>query len=116
MFFVFKVVPSLVMLKYSARLSSIEKMLVGEHEIFVSYNSNNGFLNGIGYLMDIFNLREKDILCFTMHDGDMMTARIFQEDGMEIDYRKSRDKGKDVVVGEWFLQVDLDCVSGMTIY
>lgn len=99
--------------KYSQRLMCTEKMRVGEHECFVSYNQSNGFFNCIGYVMEIFSLREKDTIFFSMRDSSIMTARIFQENGMEIDYRKKRERGKEILVGNWFLGVEIDCDSGL---
>lgn len=90
-------------------------MVIGHHDCFVSYNQSTGFFGCLNYMMEIFSLREKDTILFSMHDSSVMTARIFGEDGMEIDYGKKRDKGKCITVENWFLRVEIYSDSGLFI-
>ena len=61
----------------------------------------------------IFYLRERDTLVFTMDDSNIISARIFQEDGFEVDYLKRRMRGKEMIGRDWFLQIHLDSDEGL---
>ncbi|KAK1396556.1 hypothetical protein POM88_006419 [Heracleum sosnowskyi] len=81
------IVPKLVRDNYFEKLKQIKVLEVLGVQSTVSYNPSNGCLKALKQMTDFFYLRQKETVFFTMkQDNNILTARVYSEDGMEIDY------------------------------
>lgn len=58
-------------------------------------------------MMEFFCLKTKDIVFYTMEEGsNILTARIYGEDGIEIDYLTRPLGLQNSLEGDWILHID----------
>ena len=67
----------------------------------------NGYIYNLEDMLKHLKVIEKEAIVFSMNNSNVMTARIFQKDGMEIAYKRGIRSAKYLVDEHWFLKPDL---------
>ena len=107
-----QVFPTLVNKNFFNKLYQMNQIEVGGERWFIFYNSRNGYLHNLQEMMLHFNVTEKEAIVFSMDSTNVISARIYGIDGMEISYkRRSRNK-KYAALENWFLRPDIEFDSG----
>lgn len=87
-----QVIPKLVRDNYEHKLNSISEVEVAGSWWCSLYNNSGDYFSNMKKMMEHFKLSEKETIIFTINNTNVMSARIFKQDGKEIDY-SSRIKG-----------------------
>ncbi|KAK1380370.1 hypothetical protein POM88_027114 [Heracleum sosnowskyi] len=81
------IVPKLVRDNYSEKLKQIKILEVYGVESPIFYDPSSGCLKGLKKMTDFYYLRQKETVFFIMEqDTNILTTRVYAEDGIEIDY------------------------------
>lgn len=111
----YQIVPKLVKENYSEKLNQINVMEVCGVKSSVSYNQREGCLKGLKKITDMFDIRQKETIFFTMEeDTNIITARVYGVDGMEIDYLTRPLGLTDTSQHVWFWHIDWPSDDGTT--
>lgn len=79
-------VPKIVKDKYTEDLESLDKLEVAGETCFIVYDSNDGRMTNIREMMDLFKMKENDIIIFKFCERNVISAKFYEHDGMEFDY------------------------------
>ena len=110
-----QVVPKLVKEKYIEELQNARKLDVCGQRFKIFYNANEGLVFNLGQVMELFKLRRNELIIFKFGDRNIIFGRVYQQDGMEIDYYKRTMNISVNPLSECFWQLDLTFDSGMTL-
>lgn len=100
---------------YQPTLESIRILKVNGYSFFVNYNPSDGFLMNLGEMFNYFHLRENEMIIFTMEEDNIyMYARVYQQDGLEIDYYNRTLNNAIYPSSESFWKFDWCTGIGMT--
>nr|XP_017258259.1 PREDICTED: uncharacterized protein LOC108227556 [Daucus carota subsp. sativus] len=101
------VLPRLFSKKYCSRLCRIRQVDVDDRSWYIFYNVPNGYIYNLEDMLKHFKVIEKEAIVFSMNSSNVMTARIFQKDGMEIAYKRRIRSAKYLGDEHWFIKPDL---------
>lgn len=82
---------------------------------FIFYNSTGGYLSNMKRMMTHFNLRPKETIIFKMNNTNVIYARIYEEDGKELNYATRSANMSTATVKTWFWNVNCEAESGKNI-
>ncbi|KAK1352216.1 hypothetical protein POM88_053480 [Heracleum sosnowskyi] len=107
------VVPKQIKEYYARNLIHMRKFQVYGESWFICYNYIGGYVTNLKLMMDRFKLRPKETIIFTIDKSKMMQGRIYQEDGLEIDYVSRSTYESSEAISNCFWDVDCDMVSAV---
>ncbi|KAK1378495.1 hypothetical protein POM88_025239 [Heracleum sosnowskyi] len=99
------VVPKWIKDIYGTKLKNINALEIGGKRVFIFYNYTGGYLTNLERMMDYFKLRQRETIIFTMNNSSVLSGRIFQPDGKEIDYGCRFLETSDDEFSIWFWNV-----------
>lgn len=108
-----QVVPREIKEIYQRKLIHTRKIEINGEIWPICYNYNGGYITNLKGMIDRFSLREKDTIIFTMNKSKVMYARIYQEDGKEIDYENRKSENTNLATSGWFWDVNFTKESGI---
>lgn len=79
-------VPKSIKDGYGEKLRLLNKIEVIGKQWFIFYNYNRGYVSNLGAMLDCFKVVVNETIVFTIDQGSVLRARIYQIDGKEIDY------------------------------
>ncbi|KAL1808672.1 hypothetical protein ACET3Z_025662 [Daucus carota] len=105
-------VPFIVDQLYGWKLRQIEKISIAGVQSRFYYLSFPGYMYMLQDLFKDFRVKENDTLIFTLNGSKTINCRIYQDNGMEIDYvyRSGRKKGGGSV--EWIWNSEPQTATG----
>lgn len=108
-----QMVPFIVDQLYGWKLRQIEKISIAGVQSRFYYLSFPGYMYMLQDLFKDFRVKENDTLIFTLNGSKTINCRIYQDNGMEIDYvyRSGRKKGGGSV--EWIWNSEPQTATGI---
>ncbi|WOG82287.1 hypothetical protein DCAR_0101450 [Daucus carota subsp. sativus] len=94
----------ILVLELSKRIKQLE---VDGRSWYLFYNVPNGYIYNLEDMLKHIKVIEKEAIVFPMNSSNVITARIFQKDGMEICYKRRIRSAKYLGDEHWFFKPDL---------
>lgn len=108
-----QVVPREIKEIYKMKLIHTRKIEVNGESWPICYNFYGGYITNLKGMIDRFSLRVNDTIIFTMNKSKAMFARIYQQDGKEIDYENWKFENSNLATSGWFWDVNFNKESGI---
>ena len=105
-------VPFLVNEFYRWKLSQIKLLYVGGLDWGFKYKPFSGYIYNLEDIIMHFILKEKETIIFTFNESDIMYGRVYQSNGVEIDYRSRTKNGQADSAEDWIWSFEEKPKSG----
>lgn len=109
-------VPFLVEQMYGWKLRQIKKISIGGVERSFYYLSFPGYIYMLADLFREYDVKENDTLIFTINESNTISYRIYQSNGMEVEYGRRPGKKSEDNAADWIWSFDLSSGKGTCIY
>ncbi|KAL1816402.1 hypothetical protein ACET3Z_018976 [Daucus carota] len=100
-FIILQMVPFLVNQFYRWKLTQIKILYVGGLDWGFKYKPFPGYIYNLEDMIKHFRLKMKETIVFTFNESDVMYARVYQSNGVEINYRSRIKQGQADDADEW---------------
>lgn len=87
---------------YSEKLQKLEEVEAGGQRFPIWYSSADGILLDFEEMFQYFNVRKNETIVFTIEDSNVLNARVYQFDGLEIDYYRRTLKSSISPTADYF--------------
>lgn len=81
-----QVVPRLIKEKCGEELKYMKTLVVQGDRFFVFYDSDEGLLYPLDEVIHYYKVKKNEIIIFKLEDNNVLNGRLYQSDGLEIDY------------------------------
>ena len=105
-------VPFIVDELYGWKLRQIKKISIGGVESRFYYLAFPGYIYMLQDSFKYLRVKENDTLIFKLNESKTISCRIYDANGMEIDYVYRRGRNTDASAGSWIWSFDAETATG----
>ena len=111
-----QMLPFLVNEFYRWNLLHVQMLYVGGLDWGVKYKQFPGYIYNLEDMIRLFRLKKNETIIFTFNDSDVLYGRIYQSNGVEIDYQYRANHEHDDSTGDSIWSFEETPKSGYTTH